>query len=180
MMKGGDTYKQGNIRTAVRTFMQSEVKAGRLKLNEKDAFRVREYSPLTEDDPIDVFRRWYGEGALEKVDEIGDVFEKGESYKHYEQLLRENVGSEYLTVKKTGAGQYDPGVMSAADERKLMEQVRKDKEQKELLEDFDIDPDREPNAYGGIAGTLRLHRTRHASGGRVKMSKGGLPNILKL
>jgi len=168
MMKGGDTYKQGNIRTAVREFMKSEVKAGRLKLNETDSFRVREYSPLTEDDPIDVFRRWYGEGALEKVDEIGNVFEKGESFKHYEQLLRENVGSEYLTVKKTGAGKYDPGVMGPAEERKLMEKIRKDKEQKELLEDFDIDPDRQPNAYGGIAGTLRLNRTGFKVGGIKK------------
>ena len=64
------------------------------------------------------------------------------------------------------------------------EKIRKAKEQeaknRQLLEEFEIDPDREPNAYGGIAGTLRLNRTRHASGGRVSMVKGGLPNILKL
>ena len=171
MMKGGDMYKQGNIRTAVRQFMQSEVKAGRLKLNEQDAFRVREYSPMTEDDPIDVFRRWYGEDALEEVDRIGNVFEKGESFKHYEQLLRENVDPSVLTIKKTGAGQYDPGVMGPAEERKLMEQVRKDKEQKELLENFDIDPNREPNAYGGIAGTLRLNRTGFRIGSAPKAFK---------
>ena len=73
-----ENYKTGNIRTAVRQFMQSEVKAGRLKLSERDSFRVREYSPMTEDDPIDVFRRYYGEDALEAVDEIGDVFMQGE------------------------------------------------------------------------------------------------------
>jgi len=90
MIKGqkvmAEGYKTGNIRTAVREFMRSEVKAGRLKLNETDSFRIREYSPRNEDDPIDVFRRHYGEDALEAVDEIGDVFSRGESFKHYEQL----------------------------------------------------------------------------------------------
>ena len=42
-----ENYKTGNIRTAVREFMRSEEKAGRLKLNETDSFRIREYSPMT-------------------------------------------------------------------------------------------------------------------------------------
>jgi hypothetical protein len=166
MMKGGDMYKQGNVRTAVREFMQSEVKAGRLKLNETDSFRVREYSPLTEDDPIDVFRRYYGEDALHQIDDIAEVFEKGESFKHYEQLLRESVDPSVLTIKKTGAGKYDPGVMGPAEERKLMEKIRKDKEQKELLEGWE--PDREPSAHGGIAGQLHLNRTGYFAGRLVK------------
>ena len=99
-----ENYKTGNIRTAVREFMRSEEKAGRLKLNETDSFRIREYSPMTEDDPIDVFRRYYGEDALDAVDDIGDVFQQGESFLHYEQLLRQNVDPKILTVKKTGAG----------------------------------------------------------------------------
>ena len=160
MIKGqrvmAEGYKTGNIRTAVREFMRSEVKAGRLKLNETDSFRIREYSPMTEDDPIDVFRRYYGEDALEAVDEIGDVFQRGESFKHYEQLLRENVDSKILTVKKIGAGDYDPNVVSAEKIRKAKEQEAK---QKKILEDFDIDPDRDPNAHGGIIGNLRLNRT---------------------
>ena len=31
-------------------------------------FRIEEYSPMSEDDPIDVFRRYYGEDALEAAD----------------------------------------------------------------------------------------------------------------
>ena len=88
----------------------------------------------------------------------------------------------YLTrpaPKKTYG--YDESVVSA-------EKIRKSKEEHErlsnILDEFDV-RDREPNAYGGIAGTLRLNRTgtprtKNAEGGRVKMSKGGLPNILKL
>ena len=158
-------YKTGNIRTAVREFMRSEVKAGRLKLNETDSFRIREYSPMNEDDPIDVFRRHYGEDALEAVDEIGDVFMQGESFKHYEELLRNSVDKKFLTVKKVGAGEYDASVVAGEKIRKAMEQEAK---QKKILEDFKIDPDREPNAYGGIAGNLHLNRTGYFAGRLVK------------
>ena len=157
MIKGqrvmAEGYKTGNIRTAVREFMRSEVKAGRLKLNETDSYRIREYSPMTEDDPIDVFRRYYGEDALEAVDEIGDVFQRGESFKHYEQLLRENVDKKFLNVKKIGAGDYDPNVVSAEKIRKAKEQEAKNKK---ILEEFEIDPDRDPNADGGLINILKL------------------------
>ncbi len=165
-----ENYKTGNIRTAVREFMRSEEKAGRLKLNETDSFRIREYSPMTEDDPIDVFRRYYGEDALDAVDDIGDVFQQGESFSHYEQLLRQNVDPKILTVKKTGAGEYDASVVAGEKIRKAKEQEAKNKQ---LLEEFEIDPDREPNAYGGIAGNLRLNRTGYFAGKIVKGYKVG-------
>jgi hypothetical protein len=114
---GGSMYAEGNIRTAVREFMQSELKAGRLTLDKTDTFRITEYSPMSEDDPIHVFRRIYGEDALEAVDNISKVFEKGESFKHYEQLLRENVDNKFLIPKKTGAGELDPNVKAAEDIR---------------------------------------------------------------
>ena len=84
-------YKTGNIRTAVREFMRSEEKAGRLKLNETDSFRIREYSPMNEDDPIDVFRRYYGEDALDAADAMADKLQYGESFKHYEEIFRKNM-----------------------------------------------------------------------------------------
>jgi len=145
-------YKTGNIRTAVREFMRSEEKAGRLKLNETDSFRIREYSPRTEDDPIDVFRRHYGEDALEAVDEIGDVFQQGESFSHYEQLLRENVDPKILTVKKTGAGEYDASVVAGEKIRKAMEEEAKNLK---ILEEFDP-KDRTKNADGGLIDILKL------------------------
>ena len=147
-----ENYKTGNIRTAVREFMRSEEKAGRLKLNETDSFRIREYSPLTEDDPIDVFRRYYGEDALEAVDEIGDVFQRGESFSHYEQLLRENVDPKILTVKKIGAGEYDASVVAGEKIRKAKEQEAKNLK---ILEEFDT-TDRTKNAHGGLIDILKL------------------------
>ena len=119
---GGNMYTEGNIRTALREFMRSEQKAGRLKLNETDTFRITEYSPMSEDDPIDVFRRHYGEDALDQVADIAKVFEKGESFSHYEQLLRENVDPSVLTLKKTGAGEYDLNVKAAEDIRTKVEE----------------------------------------------------------
>ena len=145
-------YKTGNIRTAVREFMRSEEKAGRLKLNETDSFRIREYSPMNEDDPIDVFRRHYGENALEAVDEIGDVFQQGESFSHYEQLLRENVDPKILTVKKVGAGEYDASVVAGEKIRKAKEQEAKNLK---ILEEFDP-KDRTKNADGGLIDILKL------------------------
>jgi len=119
---GGNMYTEGNIRTALREFLQSELKAGKIKLNEKDTFRVTEYSPMGVDDPIDVFRRHYGEDALESVTDIANVFEKGESFKHYEQLLRENVDPSVLRLKTKGAGEYDPNVKAAEDIRTKVEE----------------------------------------------------------
>ena len=100
-----------------------------------------------------MFRRYYGEDALEAVDEIGDVFQRGESFKHYEQLLRENVDKKFLNVKKIGAGDYDPNVVSAEKIRKAKEQEAKNKK---ILEEFEIDPDRDPNADGGLINILKL------------------------
>ena len=93
---GGSMYAEGNMRTALREFLQTEFKNGRLKLNDLDKERVLQYSPMSEHDPILVFQRLYGDDAIKNVEDIVTVFEKGESYKHYEQLLRENVDDQFL------------------------------------------------------------------------------------
>jgi len=93
---GGTMYNEGNMRTALREFLQTELKNGKLKLNKNDTFRVKNYMPTSEDDPILVFQKIYGDKSLKKIEEIVNVFEKGESFKHYEQLLRENVDDQFL------------------------------------------------------------------------------------
>ena len=93
---GGNMYNEGNIRTALRQFLQTEFKNGRLNLNEQDQFRIMKYSPMSEDDPILVFKRIYGNDATNKVGEISDVFRKGESFSHYEELLRNSVDEKYF------------------------------------------------------------------------------------
>jgi hypothetical protein len=151
-----ENYKTGNIRTAVREFMRSEIEAGRLKLiNDFDREAIKVYGQTTESDPINIFRRYYGEDALEAVDEIGDVFRQGESFKHYEELLRKNVDSKILTPKTKGLGKYDPNVLTPKQENELRKQLLKEQDQKKMLEDFDL-TDRTKNADGGLINILKL------------------------
>jgi len=149
-------YKKGNIRTAVRWFMRQEADAGKLKLSKDDYDALKVYAQTSEADPIEIFRRYYGEDALEQIDEIGDVFRQGESFDHYAQLLRENVHSSVLKPKTKNIGKYDPNVLTPQQEDELRKQLLKEQEQKQLLEDFDVDPDRQPNADGGLINILKL------------------------
>ena len=148
-------YKKGNIRTAVRWFMRQEADAGRLKLSKNDYDALQVYAQTSEGDPINIFRRYYGEDALQQIDEIGDVFRQGESFNHYAQLLRENVDPSVLTPKTKGLGQYDPDVLTPQQEDELRKQLYKEQEQKQMLEDFDP-TDRTKNAHGGLIDILKL------------------------
>ena len=148
-------YKKGNIRTAVRWFMRQEADAGKLKLSKDDYDALQVYAQTSEGDPINIFRRYYGEDALEAVDEIGDVFRQGESFNHYAELLRNSVDKKFLTPKTKGFGEYDPNVLTPRQEEELRRQLLKDQEQKQMLEDFDT-TDRTKNAHGGLIDILKL------------------------
>ena len=141
---GGSMYAEGNLRTAMREFLKTEVKEGRLKLGERDMFRIEEYSPLSEDDPIDVFRRYYGEDALEAASNMASKLEKGTSFKNYEEIFRANMPE--LKVKTEGAGQYDQSIIDA---EAAMKQAAEDEKNLKKLEEFDVEG-RTKNSKGGI------------------------------
>ncbi len=143
---GGSSYAEGNLRTAIRQFLRTEAAEGRIKLSEKDKLRIDQYSPMMEDDPIDVFRRYYGEDALEKADDMADELRLGESFKHYEEIFRREMGD--LKVKTEGAGQYDQSILDA---ERIMKEAADEAKNKKILEDFDP-TDRDKNATGGRAG----------------------------
>ena len=144
---GGSMYAEGNLRTAMREFLKTEVKEGRLKLDETDLFRITEYSPLSADDPIDVFRRYYGEAALEAADAMASKLEKGTSFKDYENIFRRNMPE--LKIKVEGAGQYDQSIIDA--EKALIE-ARDQADYAKTLDEFDV-TDRKKNFRGGILTT---------------------------
>ena len=96
---GGSMHEEGQIRTGVRKFLETELNAGRLKLNEKDTHRVRNYYPTIEDDVILVFKRIYGDDAYKKAGTFPGAFEKGESFSHYEKIFRNNMGDEFLKIQ---------------------------------------------------------------------------------
>ena len=143
-LPGGSSYAEGYLRTAMRMFLQTEVKEGRLKLDETDLFRITEYSPRSIDDPIDVFRRFYGEEALEAADKMASKLEKGTSFKNYEEIFRANMPE--LKVKTEGAGQYDQSIIDA---ESAMKQAAEDEKNLKKLEEFDIEG-RTKNSKGGI------------------------------
>ena len=152
MQPGGSMYKEGNVRTALREFLQTETKAGKLKVSDEDLHWINTYSGMGgERDPITIFRRYYGEGALENVDAIAHVFEKGESFKHYEELLRKHVPKKWLTPQKGGpkkgylsqeeALYMDKASLQTAQMKETLKaQLRKQKDfSKTSLSDSDLD-----------------------------------------
>ena len=96
---GGSMHEESQLRTGIREFLQTEYKNGRLKLDELDVERIMQYSPMIEHDPILVFKKIYGEDAYTKAGSFPGAFEKGENFKHYEQIFRENMGDEILQIK---------------------------------------------------------------------------------
>ena len=141
---GGSMYAEGNLRTAMREFLKTEVKEGRLKLDETDLFRITEYSPRSIDDPIDVFRRYYGEEAMEAASNMAKKLEKGTSFKNYEEIFRANMPE--LKIKTEGAGQYDKSVIDA---EAAIKQAAEDEKNLKKLEEFDVEG-RTKNSKGGI------------------------------
>ena len=154
-LPGGSMYAEGNLRTAIRQFLRSEVEAGNLKLNDTDAFRVKEYSPMSEDDPIDVFRRYYGEDALQAADDMADALKEGTSFKNYEEIFRRDM--PVLKIKKEGAGEYD-AIIKQTEE--LLKKAKDEADYAKTLDEFDVG-DRKKNNMGGI------NRIGYRNAGRV-------------
>jgi hypothetical protein len=60
-------YSEGLVRATVREIIDRDIKSGKIKLPEVEEDIVRFQ---TQGDPIDIFRKYYGEDALEQVDSI--------------------------------------------------------------------------------------------------------------
>jgi len=83
-MKGqttqNDLNKEGLVRATVRNIMENDIKSGRLK-NLKRA-------DLNEKDPIEYFRKHYGEDALEQIDSLAPEFRELYTADEAEKLAR--------------------------------------------------------------------------------------------
>jgi hypothetical protein len=143
-LPGGSMYAEGNLRTAIREFLRSEIEAGNLKVNDEDLRRVKEYLPFIADDPIDVFRRYYGEDSLQAADDMADALKEGTSYKNYEEIFRRDMPE--LKVKTEGAGEYD-AIIKQTEE--LLKKAKDDADYAKTLDEFDVG-DRKKNNMGGI------------------------------
>ena len=164
---GGD---ESNIRAALREFLERRLKDGTLNIPdgaERDAIEKVYQGGV---DPIDVFRKAYGEDAIIAVSDVFEQFSDeivrgANNYKelgdNFEKYFRRNRGfyDEVLPVPKEKYG-YDEGLMS---NQEYADKLRKDLKEKEMLEDFDP-----------------TDRTKQATGGRVQLADGTLnPALMK-
>ena len=158
----GTMSQEAMIRSAVREFLSRRIKDGTLTIPDAgDRDAIERFTQGA--DPIDIFRKAYGEDAIKGVseiqDEYGDQLQRAGSFNElgdmFERLFfRESQDGLMYNTKPKPVDQYgfDPGLMSLEEAERML---RKDLKEKEMLEDFDV-TDREPNAAGGLAGILKL------------------------
>ena len=158
----GTMSQEAMIRSAVREFLSRRLKDGTLTIPDAgDRDAIERFTQGA--DPIDVFRKAYGEDAIKGVseiqDEFGDQLQRAGTFDElgdmFERLFyRESGDGIYYNTKPKPVDQYgfDPGLMSLEEAERML---RKDLKEKQMLEDFDV-TDRKPNAVGGLAGILKL------------------------
>ena len=158
----GTMSQEAMIRSAVREFLSRRLKDGTLTIPDAgDRDAIERFTQGA--DPIDIFRKAYGEDAIKGVseiqDEFGDQLQRAGTFDElgdmFERLFfRESQDGLMYNTKPKPVDQYgfDPGLMSLEEAERML---RKDLKEKQMLEDFDV-TDREPNAAGGLAGILKL------------------------
>ena len=112
---------------------------------------------IGKNDPLDVFNNTFGESILDVknlAEEMLEIDKRGGGLKDIDQMLEIEGLFDIKIPKNPNRGMTN---------NELFKILKKDLEEKEILEGFDP-TFRKPNAKGG----------------RVKMAKGGLPNILKV
>ena len=161
---------EGDVRTALRQFVKKEVQEGRLDI--PDSY---EKKMILEDrqggvDPIDVFRKAYGEDALIAVDDIFEQYGnklRGPTFRDIEENFRKlfkfNRGfydMADLPVPKKEYG-FEEGLRSVDTvEQDLINQYK----QLDELDKFEPPVDRKANAEGGIM------RASYAIGSGVRLA----------
>ena len=158
----GTMSQEAMIRSAVREFLSRRLKDGTLTIPDAgDRDAIERFTQGA--DPIDVFRKAYGEDAIKGVseiqDEFGDQLQTAGTFNElgdmFEKLFyRESGQGIYYNTTPKPVEEYgfDPGLMTLEEAERML---RKDLKEKQMLEDFDV-TDRKPNAAGGLADILKL------------------------
>jgi hypothetical protein len=151
--------REGMVRTAVREIMTKDLKSGKLKIKDPEVKRNLEKYISSGEDPIETFRKYYGEDRLADIDNVAEELLPAQSYTEIQDILKQKKLYD-LPVKKKGAGEYDPAIKEG-------EKITKDIEEgkikpmnvtpaEDIIEKGDFDP-------SGMA-----------TGGRVGFSQGKL------
>jgi hypothetical protein len=151
--------REGMVRTAVREIMTKDLKSGKLKIKDPEVKRNLEKYISSGEDPIETFRKYYGEDRLADIDDVAEELLPAQSYTEIQDILKQKKLYD-LPVKKKGAGEYDPAIKEG-------EKITKDIEEgkikpmnvtpaEDIIEKGDFDP-------SGMA-----------TGGRVGFNQGKL------
>jgi hypothetical protein len=171
---------EGDVRTALRQFLKKELDEGRLDI--PDAYEKKMIVEHRQGgvDPIDVFRKAYGEDALIAVDDIFEQYGnslRGPTYKDIEEnfrkLFKMNRGfydMAELPVPKETYG-FEEGVRSIDS---VEEDLIKQYKQLDELDSFEVPKDRKANSMGGI------NRINFADGPKDPKKKALINTIKKI
>lgn len=148
----------GLVRTAARQVLQKLAREGKINIaDEREAKAIIEgYQGGV--DPIEVFRKTFGQDVLIDLSNLGDelieIERRGGSYKELTKILDDEGFFDLKQPKNPPQGMTDD---------ELEKMLRDDKEEK-ILKDFDPE-DRDPNAMGGIM------RANYKIGSGVRLAK---------
>jgi hypothetical protein len=138
--------REGMVRTAAREIMMKDIKSGKLKIKDPG------------EDPIETFRKYYGEDRLADIDDVAEELLPAQSYTEIQDILKQKKLYD-LPVKKKGAGEYDPAIKEG---ERITKDIEKGKIKpmnvtpaEDIIEKGDFDP-------SGMA-----------TGGRVGFNIGG-------
>jgi hypothetical protein len=135
--------REGMVRTAVREIMTKDLKSGKLKIKDPEVKRNLEKYISSGEDPIETFRKYYGEDRLADIDNVAEELLPAQSYTEIQDILKQKKLYD-LPVKKKGAGEYDPAIKEG-------EKITKDIEEgkikpmnvtpaEDIIEKGDFDP----------------------------------------
>jgi hypothetical protein len=101
--------KSGIVRTAARQILRKKLDAGEIDIPnaaERDAIAKGYQGGV---DPIEVFRKRFGEDALQDLDEIADELNRAGDFKEIDNILNKN---KLFDIKPKAKYEPDPGAMS--------------------------------------------------------------------
>ena len=145
----------GIVRTAARQILRKKLDAGEIDIPdaaEKDAIAKGYQGGV---DPIEVFRKRFGEDALQDLDEIAGELNRASDFNEIDNILKRNKLFDIEPKKDYG---FDEGSMT-------------DEELRKKLKDFEEDPEgfakggRVGYAYGSGKTFKKTPRTKQAGGG---------------
>ena len=115
----------GIVRTATRQILRKLLDEGKIEIPdaaERDAIAKGYQGGV---DPIEVFRKRFGEDALQDVDELADELNRAGDFKEIDDILERN---KLFDIQPKDEYGYDPNALT-------------DEELRKLLKDADVDPD---------------------------------------